>query len=185
MHPATVREFLTASVAELEARLAGSEAPVASIALDLDTPELIIAFDHTEHEMQVMASRSRLLGPDGRPLIQQHRVPVLGGTSRVHRRHLRMNLARFDLVPPTAELLDESRQPVPGGHWPTSWLGRGIVQQHPVYQRPFFCRPGLREYHEHQQHEDEPWARWREVLPLHLIVTGLVEDMHERFHGAA
>lgn len=185
MHPAATREFVTTSVGELEARLAAAETPVAAVEFDVETLELIVAFDHTEYETQVMTSRSRLVGPDGGPLLQQLRVPMLGRPGSTHRRHLRMNLELFDLLPPTAELLDEARQPVAPDRWPTSWLGRGIVQQHPVYGRPFFCRPGLREYHEHQQHEDQPWALWREALPLHSIVMNLIEDMRERFHGAA
>lgn len=185
MHPTTARAFLNDSVAEVDERLASVDLGVTDVKLDLDAPELVVAFDHVEYETEAVNARSGLLGPGGQILQRQERVLILGRPPRREHLHLRMDLALFDLVPPTAELLDETGEPLPAEQWPVSWSGQGIVQQHPVYRRPFFCRPGLREYHEHQQHEDEPWARWRDVLPLHKIVIEVLGDMHSRFHGAA
>lgn len=185
MHPALAAAFMADSVAELQERLGTTDLPVVSVDLDLGVPELRVVFNHDERETVVADALTGLFNAGGQPYAQKQRVPLLGGARRTRRLQVRMNLQRFDLQAPTAELLDEHSNPLAANAWPQSWLGRGIVEQHPAYGRPFFCRPGLREYHEHQQHEDEPWAKWREVLPLHMIVTGLLGDMRERFFGAA
>ena len=36
-----------------------------------------------------------------------------------------------------------------------------IVQGHPKTGRPFFCVPGIREYHDHPQHSGDPWLLHR------------------------
>jgi hypothetical protein len=185
VHPRLVAAFIDDSVAGLRERLGGTDLPIVSVDLDLDVPELRVVFDHHERETVVADALTGLLSADGQHYAQKQRVPLLGGARRSRRLQLRMNVEQFDFKAPTAELLDEHGNPLAPDAWPQSWLGRGIVEQHPAYSRPFFCRPGLREYHEHHQHEDEPWAKWREVLPLQMIVVGLLGDMRERFFGAA
>lgn len=58
------------------------------------------------------------------------------------------------------------------------------MNDHPMYHRPFFCRRGLREYHSHEQHEEDPWAAWRDALSLRTIVLELLGDLRVRWHGA-
>jgi hypothetical protein len=184
MHPTLIRSFLSESVADLRSRLVGDDYAGVELALDLDVPELIVAFDHEEFATIPAQASSGLLDAAGRQLVEVQRVPILGAPRHVRRIRLRMNLDRFDLQAPTAELLDETGQPLPAADWPHQWRVGGIIDGHREYNRPFFCRPGLREYHSHPQHEDQPWAKFREMLPLHQIVVDLIGDMRTRFHSA-
>lgn len=185
MHPSIVRSFVCDQVDELRRRVdAQPELGVVAIDLDLDRLELDVAFDHDEHETEVVPVASRLLLPGGQQLTRQQHIPILG-RSRTRRLDLRLGLDGYDLLPPTAELLDEQRQPLPPSAWPTAVAGGGIINDHPIFKRPFFCRRGLREFHTHEQHEDTPWAAWRDGLPLHAIVVELLGDLRVRWHGAA
>lgn len=184
MHPIYVRTFISESVADLGTRLIGDAYAGVDLALDLEVPELVVAFDHHEFATEPANSVSGLLGPAGQHLIETQRVVILGAPRKVRRLKLRMNLEGFDLIPPTAELLDDAGQPLPASDWPHQWRAGGIIDSHRDYKRPFFCRPGLREFHSHPQHEDQPWAQYREMLPLHQIVIDLLYDMRTRFHGA-
>lgn len=96
-------------------------------------------------------------------------------------RVLALNLTQYDAQPPTAELLDAARRPLPPEAWPREFGPQGIVPEHPLFRRPFFCRRGLREYHTHFQHEDDPWDRHREGLPLHAVVVELLHDLGVRW----
>ncbi len=186
MHPNLVREFVKSNIVELQARLdLRPELGVAEIALDLDMLEVFISFDHIEHQALVVDAVTPLYLPGGRRRRRVERVPRLDVPSRARRLVLHMELDSYDLVPPTANLLDESRNPLPVNEWPKSFAGGGIVTSHPVYHRPFFCRRGLREYHTHFQHEDDPWANWRDGLSLQTTIIGLLVDLHSRWHYAA
>lgn len=185
MHPSTIRAFVKDSVTELRDRLVDhAELGVVDLGLDVERLELDVVFDHDEHETELVPVASSLLLPGGQQLTRQQRIPILG-QSRTRRLDLRFGLDGFDLQPPTAELLDEHHVPLPATEWPTSVAGGGIVSNHPIYKRPFFCRRGLREFHTHEQHEDTPWAEWRDALPLHAIVIELLTDLRVRWHGAA
>lgn len=185
MHPSLVRAFVEANVEDLRTRLGGRpDLKTGELTLDLDSLTLNVPFDHTEHDTEVVDATSPFVLPGGRRIARQQRVPILG-RSRVRHLTLHMALDGFDLVPPTADLLGEDGEPLAAGEWPTSFAGGGIVQDHPIYGRPFFCRRGLREFHEHEQHEDDPWVRWRDALPLHAIVVELLGDLRVRWHGAA
>lgn len=94
-----------------------------------------------------------------------------------------MELNGYDSLPPTAELLLPDRSPLPPSDWPKSIGGQGIVHDSKDYGRPFFCRRGLREYHSHSQHEDDPWDAYREHLALHQIVMELLRDMRDTWIG--
>lgn len=185
MHPHLVRVHVEASVADLRARLHDqAEVDVAEVALDRDALILDVGIDRHEHETELVTAQSPLLLPDGKALTRQQRIPILG-RSRTRHLILRVGLDDFDLLPPTATLLDESGASLPVEEWPTSFSGGGIVNDHPIYHRPFFCRRGLREYHSHEQHEDDPWARWRDALPLDAILIELLADLRVRWHSAA
>lgn len=185
MHPSLVRAHVVDAVAELEARVAAHPGlDVLGIHLDLDLLQLDVTLERDEHVMQIIQRQSPILSPVGTPIILTERLPVIGA-GRTRRLVLRLGLDSFDLYAPTAELLDGDRQPLPFDQWPTAMAGGGIIDKHPKYQRPFFCRRGFREFHEHPQHEDKPWARYRDGLPLHAIVIELLEDLHTRWHGVA
>lgn len=38
---------------------------------------------------------------------------------------------------------------------------RVVIDQHPKFERPFLCVRGTREYHEHPQHDGDPWELLR------------------------
>ncbi|MEO7572381.1 MAG: hypothetical protein ABIX10_08080 [Acidimicrobiales bacterium] len=185
MHPSLVRSHVVQSVADLRARLEDDgDHGVTEVRLDAESLKLDITFDHDEHETELVAARSTLLLPDGSPLTRPQRIPIIG-RSRIRRLVLHLELDSYDLLPPIATLRRESGDPLPAEEWPTSFAGGGIVNDHPIYHRPFFCRRGLREYHSHEQHEDDSWAAWRDALPLHVVVVELLTDLRVRWHGAA
>jgi hypothetical protein len=108
-------------------------------------------------------------------------VPILGTRHR-EQFILELDLTDFDSQPPTAELLAPDQTPLPRNRWPRDTDGQGIVPDHPLWRdRPFFCRPGTREFHTHPQHEDEPWDSYREGMSLSSIVLSLIRDLTTRW----
>jgi hypothetical protein len=120
---------------------------------------------------------------------------------------LRCDAAGYDAQPITAELLLRDGRPLPRGQWPKE-IGVGgldaldlpeggaalprvrvahalgpqaIIREHQDYDRPFFCRRGLREYHSHSQHENNPWDRHRESIRIYDIVPELLADLQTRW----
>lgn len=186
MHPVETRAYVHGVVRDLRQRL--SDRPdlrVVDIDLDIGGPGVYVAFDHEDYITAGVVERSPLLLSGGQRIRRNVRVPLLGEGHRVRRLVLHLGLDGYDLLAPTANLLTDQREPLHSGEWPKSFDGRGIVQDHPRYGRPFFCRRGIREYHEHPQHEDDPWVRYRNGLPLHAIVVELLSDLRTRWHGAA
>lgn len=184
MHPTHVGEFVQQGVAALRSRVAARpDLEVDSIDLDLDNLEVFIAFHHVDYEMRRVTTALGLWLPGNR-LHRVTRLEPVPNTRRIRTLVLRLGLDRYDFLPPTADLLDERHDPLPGEEWPRSFDGRGIVQ-HREYSRPFFCRPGFREYHAHQQHEDEPWAKWRELRRIEVTVVELLDHLRNRWYGAA
>lgn len=124
--------------------------------------------------------QSPLILPGGRR--QSGAVSILDlGARRERTLILHADCQDFDGQPPLADLLDEALTPLPPGAWPRDTRGRGIVADHPIFKRPFFCRPGVREFHAHAQHEDEPWDRYREGYSLHRSLLSIVTDLRTRF----
>lgn len=114
-------------------------------------------------------------------------IPGLGeirllGTMREEQLVLAMDCDNFDAQPPLAYLLDEDGAMLPAERWPHDPRRRGIVRGHHLYgDRPFFCRPGTREFHTHRQHEDEPWDAVRESMTIDGIAIGILRDLTERW----
>jgi hypothetical protein len=92
---------------------------------------------------------------------------------------LRTRCDDWDGRPPEIDLLDANRAELT--EWPKDTTGRGIVHNHPDYTRPFFCRPGTREYHTHPVHKDDPWDKHREGATLAGIIVGLLDDLANRW----
>lgn len=185
MHPSEVRLHVIEAVDELRARIVNVDLGITGITLDKEQLVLSIRFDHHELETTTAVERSPLHLAGGQQRARTVRVPLIGGSHTTRPLVLRMGLDAFDLKPPTAELLDVDGNRLPRGEWPGSFDQRGIVDDHPRYGRPFFCRRGLREYHEHPQHEEDPWTKYRNGLPLHAIVIELLTELRVRWHGAA
>ncbi len=108
-------------------------------------------------------------------------IPILGTRQR-ETRVLMMDCEDWDSQPPTATLELADGSALPRERWPRDPDGQGIVADHPLFgDRPFFCRPGTREFHSHPQHEDHPWDLYREGTTLSAIVLGLIVDLTTRW----
>ncbi|HEX8092821.1 hypothetical protein [Jatrophihabitans sp.] len=183
MHPADVAEHVAASVEVLRERLSERPELGAGTAVLEDDVRLYIPFTVRVRQMVDTAVPSSLLGPGGVNLAFGARVVLLGAPPEERALLLAMDLTDYDAQPPTAELLLPDRSPLPATQWPKSLDGQGVVPGHRDYDRLWFCRRGLREYHTHHEHEDDPWDRHREGLALHSVVEELLHEFSTRFIG--
>jgi hypothetical protein len=171
VHPADVALLVAASVEELRERLE-AQPGLAVRAVELtDDVDLSIRF-----EIATSEGAPGLAGMAAGPA-----VPIIG-TRRTEEFILHLDCGDWDSQPPTAELRDDQDTLLSNDRWPHDRRERGIVQGHPLYgDRKFFCRPGIREFHTHPQHEDQPWDAIREGMTLHGIVLGLLYDLTHRW----
>jgi hypothetical protein len=178
VHPDDVADHVASSVEELVRQVA--RRPDLNVTrIDLEGPDLRVHFDKKVWATFVQARRNvdaytGEVTVHGQPYVDL-RPP--GTVQQV----LLCRLDGYDAQPPTAELLDADGRPLPSDRWPREIGQQGIVRDHPDFGRPFFCRRGLREYHSHFQHEDDPWDRHREGLALHTIVIELLDDLRLRW----
>jgi len=177
MHPDDVARHVDASV------------DVLRDAVQPDLPIVDIELDGTQlrvrYEVELLASTPAAAGPGvlvGNQIVGTvFNVPILGSRRR-EQLILTLDVTDFDSQPPTAELLAADGTPLPPERWPRDVEGQGIVPDHPLWRRrPFFCRPGTREFHTHPQHEDEPWDAYREGMSLSNIVLSLIRDLTTRW----
>jgi hypothetical protein len=183
VHPDDVRDVVVAEVDRLKAEVERyPELGVADVQLvDL---ELRIVFAKIVRP----AARADVPAAVQLPGAGQAMTTFIGvDLSRTERRELMllMDCTDFDGQPPTAELRDAAGAPLPDDQWPRDLGGQGVIFGFAAYGRPFFCRRGLREYHDHPQHEDDPWDAHREGLPLHRIALELLDDLARRWVIAA
>jgi hypothetical protein len=182
MHPLDVAELLQEEVERLREQIAEQPALRAEQpALTLDpSPVLTIAFMKVERARLQEVVPTGMFGPGGGQLaVPMHGIDLSSKSER--RLILALGCENYDGEPPTAELLDADGVPLPAGQWPKDLIRQGIIDGHRDFDRPFFCRPGLREFHTHPQHEDDPWDAHREALRLHAIVLGLLHDLQARW----
>lgn len=86
----------------------------------------------------------------------------------------------WDEQPPSLSLFDpDTDAELPWERWPQGGWAAG--NPHPGTTKPFLCLPGIREYHVHPSHVNEPWAnlRPRETYKLRYIV----HRVQERFEA--
>lgn len=88
-------------------------------------------------------------------------VPVMAACVRI-------DFTNFDLWPPSVEFIDpmtgEYAPPVVQALIETDEGPRDlIVHNHPDTNRPFFCVPGIRQYHDHPQHSGDSWLLHRDA----------------------
>ena len=181
MHPDDCAELVAQGVETLRGRAANWQPDLRIEEIRLEERfKLYLTTRVRRYPTTTAEAGSGLVLPGGRLITRQFQVPDLG--SRQER--VLVVLATcddFDGQPPLIEVLDSAGQPLAPGDWPRDLTGQGIIANHPKYRRPFFCRPGVREYHEHPQHEDDPWDRHREGSTLDGIVLSVVADLHTRF----
>lgn len=79
---------------------------------------------------------------------------------------VRIDFKNYDLWPPSVEFIN----PFTGDYTPPQVQAlvdsdegprNLVVQSHPDTNRPFFCVPGIRQYHEHPQHSGDSWLLHR------------------------
>lgn len=80
---------------------------------------------------------------------------------------VRIDFTNYDLEPPSVEFID----PMTGEHVSPpvqALVGTAedprdlVVHSHRDTNRPFFCVPGIREYHNHPQHSEDSWLFHRQ-----------------------
>lgn len=179
MHPADVSDLLTEEVAELQTQL-GNRGDLQVRAVDRAGPaEVRVTVCVSTRKSETVTVQSRLVGPDGNQLLaRQMRVPLLGATT-TRDLVLRVKCDDWDGQPPEIDLLETDGSAVQV--WPLDSGGQGIVHNHPDYSRPFFCRPGTREYHSHPAHADDPWDKHREGMTLPGLVINILNDLTYRW----
>jgi hypothetical protein len=96
------------------------------------------------------------------------RLPIGGQAIPAMTACIRIDFTNFDLEPPSVEFID----PFTGEYAPppvqalvdTDEGPRDlVVHSHPDTNRPFFCVPGIRQYHDHPQHSGDSWLLHRET----------------------
>lgn len=179
MHPADVQIYVNDCVEEVGTQIERRpDLKVQSVDL-VNNVDLYVHFTKTRWGLAGISRKYR--DPFTRQETQLQELTLDLGQRQVLNLALKFNLENFDYDPPTAELVDAQRNPLPANAWPKTLGRQGIVAEHPQFARPFFCRRGLREYHTHFQHEDDPWDLHREGLALHTIVIELLDDLRGRW----
>ena len=179
MHPSDVAEYVGQSVDVLRRRLRDQpDLGVNEVQLVGQTVHLYLSVTHRRLLEGVLPSG--LIGANNQALGQAMRVIDLGAKPERRDLVLSLDVTDYDGQPPTAELLHPDLTPLSLGEWPKSSDWQGIIIGHLYYDRPWFCRRGLREYHTHPQHEDDPWDKYREGLALYTVVEEVLFDLQHR-----
>ena len=180
MHPGDVAELVESEFERLSEEIADApELRVKDLVLK-PGPSIAIKFSKTDRPRLQMMVPTSLLGPAENPFGKVFEGIDLGSVSE-RELVLLVGCDDHDGQPPTAELTYPDGTTLPAEEWPTALGGGGVINGHPHYNRPFFCRRGLREFHTHPQHEDDPWDSHRESLPLHRIILSLLSDLQGKW----
>lgn len=96
------------------------------------------------------------------------RVPLAGGSLPAMTACVRVEFTNFDLWAPSVEFIEpftsEYAAPLVQALVDSDEGPRElVVQSHPGTGRPFFCVPGVRQYHEHPQHSGDSWLLHRQT----------------------
>ena len=91
---------------------------------------------------------------------------------------VRVHLDDFDVRAPSVTFHDPwtwelaPYRNLPQGHHADAdgYLRPVVIDDHPVFRRPFLCLPGTREYHEHPQHSGTDWFSRRHNFGLFAIM---------------
>jgi hypothetical protein len=94
------------------------------------------------------------------------RLPIGALTVPAMTACIRVDFTNFDIWPPSVEFIN----PFTGDYAPPPVQAlvdsdEGprdlVVHSHPETNRPFFCVPGIRQYHDHPQHSGDSWLLHR------------------------
>jgi Predicted metal binding domain len=95
---------------------------------------------------------------------------------------LRFDLTGYDQRPPSVTFRDPwTWEPLSFGALPLGMLAddptrpqQVVLDAHPVFARPFVCLRGVREYHEHPQHNGDDWALYRASINVYVLLERIV-----------
>ena len=95
------------------------------------------------------------------------RLSIGGGPIPAMTACVRIDFTNFDVEPPSVEFIDpftgEYASPPVQALVDTDEGPRDlVVHSHPETNRPFFCVPGIRQYHDHPQHSGDSWLLHRD-----------------------
>lgn len=94
---------------------------------------------------------------------------------------VRVDLRGYDQTPPSITFRDPASWDIaPFASLPVGQLVDGpakamavVLDGHPVLRRPFLCLRGVREYHEHPQHDGDDWAMYRASTNVYVLLERL------------
>jgi hypothetical protein len=179
VHPDDVAERVAEEYEILRARLRAAPALLAGEPELVDRFEIRVPFTKIAYQRALLVVVPKLTA-DGMRRQLGRQVPLRIG--RFERQLiLRSCCDGYDGQAPTAELLQPDGSPLPGDEWPRALGREAVIRGHEDYDRPFFCRRGLREYHSHPHHEDNPWDAHRESVRLYDVIPELLGDLQTRW----
>jgi hypothetical protein len=105
-------------------------------------------------------------------------VPILG-QRRASSIVLVLHCDNYDCDPPSVTFVADwtASDDLLYADWPK---GPGVVERHYATGKPFVCRPGVREYHSHSQHGDQPWDRFRGLIRPRELMRDLASDLLDK-----
>jgi hypothetical protein len=131
-----------------------------------------------EHELELWREQSAVYRRRGWLLLAEGelavdigfigRLPIGPQTMPALSAAVRIDFTNYDLWPPSVEFID----PLTGQYAPPqvqALVGTAqdprdlVVHSHPETSRPFFCVPGIRQYHDHPQHSGDSWLLHRQT----------------------
>jgi hypothetical protein len=130
-----------------------------------------------ERELELWSEQDTVYRRRGWLMLGQHelsvdigflgRLPVGGQPIPAMSACVRIDFTNYDLQPPSVEFIDpltgEYASPPVQALVGTAEDPRDlVVHSHPETNRPFFCVPGIREYHNHPQHSGDSWLLHRQ-----------------------
>ena len=94
----------------------------------------------------------------------------------------RFNCEGWDEEPPSLTLHNpESGQELCWENWPKeAW---SVLARHPITGKPFLCLRGIREYHTHNRHLNDPWEAYRPMSSYSLL--SIIDRVHQRFNDSS
>ena len=125
----------------------------------------------------VSAPTSSLIITPAVPSFQALEVPGLGGRAF----GVRVDLRGYDQVAPSITFRDPTTwELAPYATLPVGQLVDDpakvqsvVLDGHPTLKRPFLCLRGVREYHEHPQHDGDDWAMYRGSTNVYVLLERL------------
>lgn len=151
----------------------------------VDFPEVDAIFlpQQVAHIQQFVQRQSFLHLPSGSPpQIEERFAPLPPLAPRSF--GVRVSLEGFDLQPPSVEfrcpiswrILAEDEVPVRGFLRLEDGRSQPVTPgKHPLTGRQFLCLRGVREYHDHPQHNGDDWMLYRRDIGLVDVLLGVAQ----------